>query len=352
MNNTKVYPYRQRVVEERDELLIKCDALAHLILFDSAFSFLSKSEQNLLRKQSEAMRQYLDILEDRITAFGGAVVMDLGIDWSEVPAKYKYAAMDESGEVCLYEELPSAIPEGVWIADGDYKTIKCFDREPNWRQTLTKRPKGTEMKLDIDWTKIDSRFKYAAMDSNKMVYLYVDLPSPQNSMWDSGGNYGLLGSHAVRVGEPNWLETLTERPTEETEMSAQNNTHPHAAIIAEAIDTSRKINGRYTAHGGWEFRLADTAPTVTSPLTDDELLAVWTQTGPTTNLAELVERMRDLKRVAIAAKVATIRKVVDISFNMPLPERNDGRFDPEHMIRFAAATVAEFRVQVLKLIGE
>ena len=147
MNNTKVYlPHQQRVVAERDELLIKCNALGRFILFNPTFSFLSKSEQDLLRKQSEAMWQYLDILEDRITAFGGAVVMDLGIDWSEVPAKYKYAAMDKSGEVCLYEERPSAIPEGVWIADGDYKTIKCFDRGPNWKDTLTERPQKRKPK--------------------------------------------------------------------------------------------------------------------------------------------------------------------------------------------------------------
>jgi hypothetical protein len=221
------------------------------------------------------------------------------------------------------------------------------------------------MKLDIDWAKVESRFKYAAMDSGGKVYLYVDLPSPQNSLWDSGGDYKSLGYHATSVSEPNWEETLTERPTEEIKMSTPNKVHLHAAIIAEAIkDTSRKIDGRYTAHGrwveisldtvvnaseDWEFRFANTAPTVTSPLTDDELLAVWTQNGTATNHAE---RMRDLKRVAIAAKVATIRKVADISFNMPLPERNDGRFAPENMIRFAAATVAEFRVQMLKLIGE
>jgi hypothetical protein len=71
MNNTKVYSYRQRVVAERDELRIKCDALAHLILFNPAFSFLHKSEQNLLSKQSAIMWQYLDILENRIIAFGG-----------------------------------------------------------------------------------------------------------------------------------------------------------------------------------------------------------------------------------------------------------------------------------------
>ena len=206
------------------------------------------------------------------------------------------------------------------------------------------------MKLNIDWTKVDSRFKYAVMDSSGKVYLYVHLPSPLEAMWDSDRNYASLVDHAARVGGPNWKDILTERPQKETEMRAQNNTHPHAAIIADAIkDTSRKIECRQKAHGSWaeislnvvvnasedwEFRFADTAPTVISPLTDDELLAVWYQTGPATNHAE--RRMRDLKRVAIAVKVATIRKVADISFNMP----------------FAAATVAEFRVQMLKLIGE
>ena len=80
MNNTKVYlPHQQRVVAERDELLIKCNALGRFILFNPAFSFLSKSEQDLLRKQRAIMEQYLDTLEARITAFGSVVAMDLGI---------------------------------------------------------------------------------------------------------------------------------------------------------------------------------------------------------------------------------------------------------------------------------
>ena len=236
------------------------------------------------------------------------------------------------------------------------------------------------MKLDIDWAKVESRFKFAAMDPNGKVYVYVHLPFLLESIWYSSGNYKSLGCHAASVGEPNWEETLTERPTEETEMSAQNNTHLHAAIIADAIkDTSRQIEGRYTKHGkwieislddvvnasgAWKFRFADTEPKVTSPLTDDELRDLWTQPSTATNPAE---RMRDLKRVAIAVKVATIKEVA----NMPheycpdegISEMYGTMFgqslrpqDKQPVTEFAqyvwVCAVTRFQAQLLKLIGE
>ena len=227
------------------------------------------------------------------------------------------------------------------------------------------------MNLDIDWTKVESSFKYAAMDSDGRVFLYGEVPCLRHSVWAPCTGCAFVeypvGNLSASWGALDWKETLTERPTEKIEM---NNTkaHPHADIITEAMkDTSRKIEGRHTEQGGWielglnavvgssrawEFRFADTVkPTVivTSPLTQRELQAVWEENGIPMSNGAVWDK---LEQVGIAVKVATIKEVADISFNMPLPERNDGRFDPEHMIRFAAATVAEFRVQMLKLIGE
>lgn len=216
------------------------------------------------------------------------------------------------------------------------------------------------MKLNIDWAKVESRFKYAAMDSSGKVYLYEDLPCLQNSMWDSGGNYISLGYHAASVGEPNWEETLTERPTEKTEMSAQNNTHLHAAIIAEAIkDTSRKIQCRYKARGiwveislddvvkapeNWEFRFADTASIVTSPLTDDELIAIWDESG---------NPLDACRTAAIAAKVATLKEVAVMPLDTSLLNNYSARgYGKSYIIRSACNAVEEFKVKLLKRIGE
>ena len=220
------------------------------------------------------------------------------------------------------------------------------------------------MKLNIDWTKVESRYKYAAMDSNEKVYLYVDLPYPQGSIWYSSGNYKSLGYHATRVGESNWEETLTERPTEETEMSAQNNTHPHAAIIADAIkDTSHKIEWRDIERGGWvesslgdvvnapgawEFRFSDTVkPTVivTSPLTQRELQAVWEESGIPMSNGAVWDK---LEQVGIAVKVATIKAVAAMTFDASSLKYRGGGYHED----IAGAAVSEFQAQLLKLIGE
>ena len=237
------------------------------------------------------------------------------------------------------------------------------------------------MKLNIDWAKVESCFKYAAMDADGDVFLYEDCPLPSlRTEWACSGGGGCDAYLGEVLSTPNWKETLTERPQKEIEVSKSNKVHPHAAIIADAIkDTSRQIEGRYTKHGkwieislddvvnasgAWKFRFADTEPKVTSPLTDDELRDLWTQPSTATNPAE---RMRDLKRVAIAVKVATIKEVA----NMPheycpdegISEMYGTMFgqslrpqDKQPVTEFAqyvwVCAVTRFQAQLLKLIGE
>lgn len=61
-------PYQMRVIEERNELRKKHDAL---ILFISGKTFhdLNQDEAVRLSRQSELMKDYLDVLNARITAF-------------------------------------------------------------------------------------------------------------------------------------------------------------------------------------------------------------------------------------------------------------------------------------------
>ena len=217
------------------------------------------------------------------------------------------------------------------------------------------------MKLNIDWTKIDSHFKYAAMDYDGNVFLYIECPFVSHTgVWDSDGDYESLGYPKTSEGRPNWLETLTERPTEETEMSAQNNAHLHAAIIADAIkDTSRKIECRYKARGiwveislddvvrapeDWEFRFADTEPKVTSPLTDDELIAIWDESG---------NPLDACRTAAIAAKVATLKEVTVTPLDTSILNNYSARgYGKSYIIRSACNAVEEFKVKLLKRTGE
>lgn len=61
-------PHQQRVVDEKDELAEKLTKLNSFIggtIYDS----LSVDERNRLCRQAAVMKDYLDILNDRINAF-------------------------------------------------------------------------------------------------------------------------------------------------------------------------------------------------------------------------------------------------------------------------------------------
>ena len=61
-------PHQQRVVDEKDELAEKLTKLNGFIggtIYDS----LSADERNRLCRQAAVMKDYLDILNDRINAF-------------------------------------------------------------------------------------------------------------------------------------------------------------------------------------------------------------------------------------------------------------------------------------------
>jgi hypothetical protein len=61
-------PHEQRVVTERDELAEKLTRLNSFIGGD-VFNTLSPEEKERLGEQARVMKEYLDILNDRINAF-------------------------------------------------------------------------------------------------------------------------------------------------------------------------------------------------------------------------------------------------------------------------------------------
>ena len=67
----------------------------------------------------------------------------LDIDWDEIPEKYKWAAQDEDGKICVFDDEPFLFEGelGVWDSFGCMVLVKIGEN-PNtdWKNTLTKRP--------------------------------------------------------------------------------------------------------------------------------------------------------------------------------------------------------------------
>lgn len=61
-----IQPHVQRVLDERDELARKCDALL-AFLGGEIFLSLPKDKRDLLNEQYAIMREYLDILGKRLS---------------------------------------------------------------------------------------------------------------------------------------------------------------------------------------------------------------------------------------------------------------------------------------------
>ena len=59
-------PHVQRMITERTELSTKCDALL-VFLSGEVFNSLPKEKKDLMHEQYAAMREYLDVLDKRIS---------------------------------------------------------------------------------------------------------------------------------------------------------------------------------------------------------------------------------------------------------------------------------------------
>ncbi len=65
------------------------------------------------------------------------------IDWNKVPALFKYAAQDRSGEIYFYEYEPAIkSPDSLgWTwSKGRYQFYKRSRGNPRWQKTLINRP--------------------------------------------------------------------------------------------------------------------------------------------------------------------------------------------------------------------
>ncbi len=62
-------PWQNRVIEEKEDLLTKAQALSQFIGLNPEFENIPEEEQERLKEQCEVMWEYLEILEKRIKAF-------------------------------------------------------------------------------------------------------------------------------------------------------------------------------------------------------------------------------------------------------------------------------------------
>jgi hypothetical protein len=223
------------------------------------------------------------------------------------------------------------------------------------------------MKLTIDWSKVPSEFKWAAMDADGGVWAFSCKPVKMSDCFDLSPNLGIAHYVDTAPCSDDWRDLLTERPEEPTVKQPAQSTatkHPHADFIAEALkDVLRQIQVKIAActdvdfrnvtlqeaidyNENFVFRFADTVkPEVTSPLTDDDLV----KAGQMTSVGlGYIDAMR---RVAIAAKIATLKEVAAMPSETNL-DCSGGGFSAAMMQEFGNACIAEFQAKLLKQLGE
>ena len=67
-------------------------------------------------------------------------------------------------------------------------------------------------KLNVPWEHIKPEYKWAAMDENGEVYVYVGKPEIQTENYTSNRDYENIGAINVGTDGVDWRESLTERP--------------------------------------------------------------------------------------------------------------------------------------------
>lgn len=67
----------------------------------------------------------------------------------------------------------------------------------------------------IDWSHVNSIYKYMARDRDGLVYLYMNRPEIGINRWGptSGEMINASLFTSLRIGEVGWIESLTERPS-------------------------------------------------------------------------------------------------------------------------------------------
>ena len=70
----------------------------------------------------------------------------LNIPWEHIKPQYKWAAMDASGDIDVFEDKPDISGSGWWVKSCEGLGFSCLDAlnidttSIDWRESLTQRP--------------------------------------------------------------------------------------------------------------------------------------------------------------------------------------------------------------------
>lgn len=174
-----------------------------------------------------------------------------GKTYTSCPEWARYAAVDQSGAVCVYDTKP-VLRSTDWCPDSGGRCAVVCNTEKwalrfditDWKNSLIERNKSEcTPKLTPDvfscsnlngWQYVVHSYeesyrvydigcpewaRYAAVNKSGAVYVYENKPVPLYSVWtDSGGRYAVVctpDEQELKFDAADWKNSLIERPAEE-----------------------------------------------------------------------------------------------------------------------------------------
>ena len=155
--------------------------------------------------------------------------VEYGKTYARCPEWARYAAVDQSGAVCVYDTKP-VLRSTDWYPDsGGRCAVVCnagkwvlrFDTT-DWKNSLIERPESECMpKLTPDvfsLAECPEWARYAAVDHNGLAYWYDAVPYRSALRWENSGNHAMKICYAGEVAVPlfdatDWEHSLIVSPT-------------------------------------------------------------------------------------------------------------------------------------------
>ena len=251
--------------------------------------------------------------------------MKLTIDWSKVPNKFNWAAMDQEGTIWLYSSTPIAEENRFMPASLDESGEKYSLANPHWHDTLTERPAEQVSEGWIEWLENPTTFEKCPVDEDVSVEVryrngetYIDTAG--NFYW---GRCRVAYEHeivAYRIVKPEVDEQVDEQVDAIVEPKPANiNQHRHLDIATEWMqDTTRTIlEDRRDGEGycirsfptwnpAYDYKFPDhVEQQISSPLSPEEMADIVHK--------NVLKSMHEINEaIAIAAKIATLNDVAEL----------------------------------------
>jgi hypothetical protein len=66
--------------------------------------------------------------------------MSLNIDWTHIPERFKYVALDADGILCAFEQKPIPVDEDWQAVQGEYSVLLHVVCVKDWENEIYVRP--------------------------------------------------------------------------------------------------------------------------------------------------------------------------------------------------------------------